>query len=408
MIRKVIVDPSQRLQLIGPTSLVELERVKRRLVARGEPIIDLGRFDPDLAVDPELVAVMQRALAEPDALRLGRRELAEQFKEEAARWFARRFGVKLRPRTMILPTAGIKQAVYFLAEALINPGDKVGVPDPSYPLYRAAAVYAGGEAVKVELRSTNDFLPNLAKLEGRNSRPKILFLNYPHNPTSTPPDRAFFADLVRWARRNNVIVIQDFAYGEIYYENEPPVSLLSIPGGRLVAVELHSFSFTYNLAGLKLGFAAGNPDVLAALEQAIWSLTSGINNFYLTVGIEALRAYDRVSSANNAEYTVRRKAMADGLEQMGWSFRKPTAGPFFWVSVPGRSNDERLARRLLGRARVLVAPGSAFGEGGEGYLRFSVARNVETIREAFDRIGKLLPHRLKRMRESWGSSGSNG
>jgi len=405
--RKVIVDPSQRLQQIGPTALVELERVKRRLMARGEDIIDLGRFDPDLPVDPELAAAMQKAIVEPGALRLMRRDLADRFKREVALWYADRFGVKLRPRTMILPTAGIKQAVYFLSEAVINPGDRVGIPDPSYPIYRTAAVYAGGEPVTIELKAGNDYLPNLAKLDNARTCPKVLFLNYPHNPTSTPPDRAFFVDLVRWARKHNVLVLLDFAYGEIYYDQHPPVSLLSVPGARQVAVELHSFSFTYNIAGLKLGFVAGNPDVVAALDGAISSLTSGASNFYLTVGIEALRGYERIVAANNTEYLRRRAAMAAGLDRFGWSFRKPTTGPFFWVTVPGRRNDERLARRLLNRAHVLLAPGSAFGEGGEGHLRLSVARDVDTINAAFARLGKLLPQRLKTMRSSWGSSGSN-
>lgn len=405
--RKVIVDPSHRLQQIGPTTLVELERVKRRLEARGEKIVDIGRFDPDLPVDPEMIAVMQKAIAEPGALRLMRRDLADKFKSRTATWFTERFGVKLRPRTMILPTAGIKQAVYFLAEAVIDPGDRIGVPDPSYPLYRTAAVYAGGETIKIDLKPANDFLPNLAKIDDAKNRPKVIFLNYPHNPTSTPPDRAFFTDLVRWARKHNVLIVNDFAYGEIFYDHTPSISLLSIPGARQVAVELHSFSFTYSLAGLKLGFVAGNPDVIAALEQTTTSLTSGINNFYLNVGIEAINNYDRIVAANNKTYAERRTAMAAGLEKFDWSFRKPTAGPFFWVNVPRRKNDERLARRLLNRALVMVAPGSAFGENGEGYLRFSVCRDIDTINEAFRRLGKLLPQRLKSMRKEWGSSGSS-
>lgn len=405
--RKVIVDPSHRLQQIGPTALVELERVKRRLEARGEKIVDMGRFDPDLPIDPEMVEIMQRAIAEPDALRLMRRSLADKFKARVAAWFAERFSIKLRPRTMIHPTAGIKQAVYFLAQSIINPGDRVGIPDPSYPLYRAASIFAGGEPITIDLKAANDFLPNLAKIDDSKHRPRVIFLNYPHNPTSTPPDRSFFVDLVRWARKNNVLIVNDFAYGHIYYDHTPPISILTVPGARQVAVELHSFSFTYSLAGLKLGFVAGNPDVIAALEQTTSSLTSGINNFYLNVGIEAIDHYDRIADTNNQEYAARRAAMATGLSRFDWSFRKPTAGPFFWVAVPHRKHDERLARRLLNRAQVLVAPGSAFGENGEGYLRFSVCRNVDTIEEAFRRLARLLPQRLKTMRKEWGSSGSN-
>jgi LL-diaminopimelate aminotransferase len=340
-------------------------------------------------------------------LRLVKHDLADRFRSEAAEWFARRFGVKLRPRAGVLPTAGIKQAVYFLASAVVNPGDLVGIADPSYGLYRAAAVFAGGEPLKVELKSANDFLPNLSKLDSAKIKPRVLFLNYPHNPTSTPPDRAFFTDLVRWARKHNVLIVHDFAYGEIYFGSEPPISLLNVPGARQVAVELHSFSFTYSLAGLKLGFAVGNPDVLAALEGALANLTSGINNFRLQVGMEAMRRYEGITRANNAEYERRRTVVARGLEELGWSFRKPVAGPFFWVHLP-RRDDVRLARRFLSRAHVLVAPGTAFGEEGEGYLRFSVARRPETINEAFGRLGRLWPQRLRQMRYTWGPSGSRG
>jgi LL-diaminopimelate aminotransferase len=404
--RKVIIDPSERLQQVGPTELVALEAVRNRMIRRGIDVLDLGRFDPDLPIDPELLAYMQRALAHPDALRLVRHDFAERFRVEAARWFERRFGVKIRPRTGLLPTGGIKQAIFFLSQAVINPGDPVGIPDPSYGLYRAAAVFAGGRPRKVELKSANDYLPNLARLDESGIRPRVLFLNYPHNPTSTPPDRAFMADLVKWARKRNVLVVHDFAYGEIYFGSEPPPSILSIPGAKQVAVELHSFSFTYSLAGLKLGFAVGNPDVLAALEGALANLTSGINNFRLDVGVEALQRYDAIEKANNAVYAERRAGVARGLEALGWSFRKPVTGPFFWVHLP-RRDDVRLARRLLTRAHVLVAPGSAFGEEGEGYLRFSVARSPETIATAFQRLGRLWPQRLRQKRDSWGPSDSS-
>jgi LL-diaminopimelate aminotransferase len=404
--RKVIIDSSERLQQVGPTELVALERIRNRMIRRGIGVLDLGRFDPDLPIDPELLAYMQRALTHPDALRLVRHDTAERFKVEAARWFEQRFGVKLRPRTGLLPTGGIKQAVYFLAQAIINPGDQVGIPDPSYGLYRAAAVFAGGVPQKVELRSANDYLPNLARLDQAGVRPRVLFLNYPHNPTSTPPERAFLVDLVRWARKHNVLIVHDFAYGEIYFGAERPISILNIPGARQVAVELHSFSFTYSLAGLKLGFAVGNPEVLAALEGALTNLTSGINNFRLNVGAEALRRYEAITGVNNAAYAERREVVAHGLEELGWSFRKPIAGPFFWVHLP-RRDDVRLARRFLTRAHVLVAPGSAFGEEGEGYLRFSVARNPETITTAFGRLGRLWPQRLRQMRDTWGPSDSS-
>lgn len=406
MMRKVIVDSSERLQQVGPTSLIELEQLKRRMLARGVDVIDLGRFNPDLPQDVQLQETMQKQIANPDAFRPASASLHTQFCLEVSRWFADRFGVRLNPQRSILPTAGVKEAVHHLSLALVNPGDRVGIPDPSYPLYRAATLLAGGEIQPVPLIRANEFLPNLARMDTVKTRPRLLFLNYPHNPTSRPPDRSFYVELVRWARIHNVIVIQDFAYGEMYYDNEPPISILAIPGARKVAIELHSLSFTYNLAGLKLGFAVGHPEILSLLEQAQMRLTSGLSTFALDTGICAIKAYDRIASANNKMYVERRDAVAAGLDDLDWTYRRPQAGGFFWVPVPRRRNDERLARRLLSRGRVLIAPGTAFGEEGAGYLRISVGASPQHIRAAFQRMAKLWPQKLTAMRKKWGQSDS--
>ena len=405
--RKVIVDTSERLQQIGPTALQELESLHHRMRLRGTRVIDMGRYAPDVDIDVTLHEAMISALAAPEAFRTARPATQERFRKAAAEWFAKRFGVRIGAQRGVLPTAGIKHAIHHLALALVNPGDPVGVPDPAYPHYRTAVTYVGGRILPVVLRAANDYLPNLAQLEAWGDRPRLLVLNYPHNPTSRPPDRSFYVDVVRWANRHNVIIVQDFAYGELYYDGEPPISILSIPGARRVAVELHSFSFTYNLPGLKLGFAAGHPEMLAALEQAQLQLSAGPVEYALNTGIAAFEHYDRIAAASNREFTVRRQTVAAGLDRLGWTYRRPTAGAFFWVPVPRRRDDVRLARRLLKRANVLVAPGSAFGEGGEGFLRFSVALRPETIRTAFERVGRLWPDRLKQMRKPWGSSASS-
>lgn len=406
--RKVIVDTSQRLQLSGPTALDGLELFAGRLRQRGSSIIDLGRYIPQIAPDSDLMSGFHGRLTQASVPHQSPDDSGRAFRLEVARWFRERFGVRLNPTRGVLPTAGVRQAIHELALALINPGDAIGVPDPSYPLYRTAVVYMGGRVVPVTLTRAGDYLPNLEKLDTASRRPRVLFLNYPHNPTSRPTERAFFTELVRWARRRNVIVVHDFAYGEIYYNEEPPVSLLSIPGARQVAVELHSFSFTYNLPGLKLGFAVGHPEILAALEQVQHQLGSRPGRVALETGIDALSAYTRVARANNDEFSRRRDVLARGLDGLGWTYRRPVAGPFVWVPVPRRRDDVRLARRLLSRAGVLVAPGSAFGEGGEGYLRMSVAADVETTTEVFTRLGRLWPERLEQMRRAWGSSDSRG
>jgi LL-diaminopimelate aminotransferase len=405
--RKVIVDPSELLQLVGPTPLEDLERLRSRMELRGTETIDLGRFASDLTPHDVWLDVLAKAMRSPYAFRPAQGDLVSAFCDEARTWFTNRFGVKLTGRRSVLITAGVREALYHLALALLNPGDTVAIPEPAYPFYRTAVRYAGGMPRDLPLKEAQDYLPNLAKLESAKTIPRLLILNYPHNPTSTPPDRAFYADLVRWARRHNVMVIQDFAYGEMFFDHPPPVSILATPGARQVAIELHSFSFTYNVPGLKLGFAVGQPDILAALEGIQARLASAPPEYAVSAGKEAFGYYDDVAKANNAEYTRRRDAMAAGLDKLGWSYRRPTAGGFFWTRAPRRKDDVRLARRLLSRAGVLVAPGSAFGESGEGYIRLSLAKNVNQIETAMARIGKLWPQRLKQMRDTWGPSDSN-
>jgi LL-diaminopimelate aminotransferase len=405
--RKVIVDPSDLLQLVGPTPLEDLERMRRRMKLRGTETIDLGRFATDLTPHSVWLDVMAKAMRSPYAFRPAQGDLVAAFCARAQAWYAERCGVRLPGRRSILITAGVREALYHLALALVNPGDSVAIPEPAYPFYRTAVRYAGGNPINLPLKESQDYQPNLAKFESKKSIPKFLILNYPHNPTSTPPDRAFYADLVKWARRHNVMVIQDFAYGELFFDHPPPISILATPGARKVAIELHSFSFTYNVPGLKLGFAVGQPDILAALEGIQGRLASVPPEYAVSAGKEAFGYYDEISKANNAEYTRRRDAMSRGLDKLGWSYRRPTAGGFFWTRVPRRKDDVRLARRLLSRSGVLVAPGSAFGESGEGYIRLSLAKNVKLIDTAMARIGKLWPQRLKQMRGTWGPSDSS-
>jgi LL-diaminopimelate aminotransferase len=402
---RVIVDTSDRLQTAAPSSLADLERLSARLAARGVDTVDLGRFAPDLAPDPEWLEQIAASLKQPGALKPASAKSVLRFQKEAQNWFLRRFDVKLLRRGLVL-TPGVKEALFHLTLGLVNPGDHVGVPTPSYPFYRTAVRYAGGFPVEVPLRESQDYLPNLSRLESGGLLPRILIINYPHNPTSTPPDRAFYSELVRWARKRNVIVIQDFAYGEIHFDHPAPLSLMNIPGARQVAVELHSFSFTYHVPGLRLGFAVGHPDILRALGETLSRLATNVPEFAAASGALAFGAYERVSAANNLEFSRRRDVLAKGLDTLGWSYRRPAAGGFFWVRSP-RRDDARLARKLLMRAGVLVAPGSAFGEAGEGYLRLSLTRSCAQIESAIGKIGKLWPQRLKRMRGTWGPSDSN-
>lgn len=403
--RKVIVDTSDRLQTAAPSELADLERLQARLRARGTKTIDLGRFAPDLEPDPDWLAQTASLLQKPGALKPASARTVANFHDAARTWFERRFGVNVSPKSVAL-TTGVREALFHLAMGLVNPGDPVAVPTPSYPFYRTTVRYAGGLPVDVPLRESEGYLPNLARLASAGPVPRVLVLNYPHNPTSTPPDPSFYAALVKWARKRNVIVIQDFAYGEIHFDGPAPASMLTVRGARHVAIELHSFSFTYHVPGLKLGLAVGHPDLVQALRETQSHLSTSPSEFVVAAGTAALVSYDRQADANNREFVRRRDALARGLDGLGWSYRRPEAGGFFWVRSP-RRDDLRLCRRILSRAGVLVAPGSAFGAPGEGFLRFALTRDAKQIESAMARLGELWPERLKRMRKSWGRSDSS-
>ena len=402
---RVIVDTSDRLQMDAPSKLADLERLDKRLRLRKAGTIDLGRFAPDLEPDREWQEEAAAILRKPGALKPASSATIAKFHDAARAWFERRFDVKLTPRSLAL-THGVREGMHHLAMGLVNPGDHVAVPTPSYPYYRTAVRFAGGMPVEMPLREAGSYLPNLTRLALSGPVPRILVINYPHNPTSTPPDAAFYADLVKWARKRNVIVVQDFAYGEIHFDARRPLSILNVRGARNVAVELHSFSFTYHVPGLKVGLAVGHPDIVRALQESQARLSAAPSEFAVSAASAALASYDRQSAAHNQEFTRRREAMARGLDALGWSYRKPTATGFFWVRSP-RRDDMLLARRLLVRAGVLVAPGSAFGEAGEGFLRFALNRDSSQIEKALAQIGNLWPQRLNRMRKQWGRSDSS-
>lgn len=403
--RRVIVDTSDRLQTNTPSKLADLERLQIRLRARGTGTIDLGRFAPDLEPDRQWLEEAIATLNRPGALKPATSATISKFHAQAHAWFERRFGVTLRPRTLAL-TSGVREGLHHLATGLVNPGDRVALPTPAYPFYRTAIRFAGGLPVDVSLREERGYLPNLTRWATSGHVPRIFMLNYPHNPTGTPPDPEFYAALVKWARRHNVIIIQDFAYGEIYFDQPPPISILNVRGARHVAVELHSFSFTYHVPGLKLGLAVGHPDIVRVLQETQAHLAATPSEFAVSAGTLALDSYERLAAANNREFTRRRDAVARGLTALGWSYQLPAAGGFFWVRSP-RRDDLRVARRLLVRAGVLVAPGSAFGAAGEGFLRIALTRDAAQIEAALARLGDLWPERLKRIRKSWGPSDSS-
>jgi LL-diaminopimelate aminotransferase len=387
MIKKVILDKSERLQKVPPYSLFEMERMKKRLEEKKVEIIDLGEFSPDLKMDPSIISEISESVKDEKIFKDASFDEEKKLKEGICRWFLKRYSVKLNPQNEILVMPGIKEVFSGLALSFLNPGDLAIIPDPANPLYFSACVLAGGEVQKIPIWERNDFLPNLKTLpEKVLKKAKLLFLNYPHNPTSSMADIQFFKDMVEITSANNIIVIHDASFNEIYYDNHLPLSLLQIDRAKKIGVEFHSISYTYNLPGIKLGFLVGNKDIILGLESEHKTFFSQENKLSLKIALLCLENYSEIIRKNNCQYAKRREFLTEKLLELGWKSRKPRATPFFWVQIPHGYSSLGFARMLLRKAGVIVSCGSDFGENGEGYIRWTLNCSQEKLNEAIERI----------------------
>ncbi len=391
MIKKVIVDKSERLQKIGPVSLVEGERIKKRLEKKDVDLIDLGDFNPDLNIESFVLPSFSRQRVTCEALARNQKDL----KKEIAVWFESKYQVKLNPLTEILIVSGKKEAITGLALSFLNPGELALIPDPSEPIYRNATILAGGKSETVPLLERNDYLPNLNILSDKTlNQAKLLFLNYPHNPTSAIADFQFFKEVVRKAAKHNVLVINDASYNHITYESTG-LSLLQIKGAQKIGLEFHYFPSVYYIPGIRMGFFVGNRDIISALQAEQEISTSGLNSFSVEIARESLKDYSRISNLVNSEFLKRRDLILEHLDQIDWNARKPKASPFIWVKVPPKYSSLGFTRMLLRKAGVLVLSGTEFGENGEGWIRLALNFPVSQLKEAVERI-KMHSHLWQR------------
>ncbi len=265
------------------------------------------------------------------------------------------------------------------------------VSSPGYPVYPVATLFAGGKSHIMPLFEKNNYLPDLEAIpKSILKKAKLMFINYPNNPTAAVADKAFFKEIIPFAVKNNIIVCHDAAYSEVYYDDEKPLSFLQIPGAKDVGIEFHSLSKTYNMTGWRIGFAVGNKDAIAGLGKIKTNLDSGIFQAIQEAGIEALSTDDRILKKIREIYQGRRDALYEGLKKFGFEVNKPKATFYFWVKVPKGFTSTDFTAYLLHKAGVLTTPGNGFGVPGEGYVRFSFTVPVKRIREAVKRIGKIL------------------
>ena len=383
------IEKAQRIQTLPPYLFAEIDRLKRQVAARGVDLINLGIGDPDTPTPAHIVERLRDAAKNPANHRYPDYEGLPSFRRAAVGWMERRYGVGLDPDSEVVSLIGSKEGIANMAVAFVDPGDIVLVPDPGYPVYHIGTSFNGGTTYRLPLRRENAFLPDLSAIPADVARAaKLLWLNYPNNPTSAVAPRSFFADVIRFAERHDVIVCHDAAYAEIYFGERPP-SILEIPGGREVAIEFHSLSKTFSMTGWRIGFAVGHPELIGGLGKVKTNVDSGVFQTVQEAAIAALTGDVGVVDRLRAMYRERRDVLVDGLGRIGLPCEPPAGTFYVWVPVPRGLTAAGLATRCLTEAGVVVTPGNGFGDAGEGYIRLTLCSPVERLREAVERLRGL-------------------
>ena len=391
MSKKNSVDLAKRVRDLPPYLFAAIDKMKQGAIKKGVDLIDLSIGDPDIPTPKHIVQRMKKAVENPAHHRYPSYEGMLSFRQAVADWYKRRFNVSLNPRTEVLSLIGSKEGIGHIPLAFINPGDVVLVPSPGYPVYPVATLFAGGKAHIMPLIKKNNFLPDLKAIPvSILKKTKLMFINYPNNPTAAVADRGFYKDVINFAVKNNIIVCHDAAYSEIYYGGQRPLSFLQMPGAKEVGIEFHSLSKTYNMTGWRIGFAVGNEKVLAGLGKIKTNLDSGIFQAVQEAGIEALTTNDLVLKKIRNTYQERRDILYTGLKDIGLEVEKPVATFYLWVQVPKGFDSSGFIALLLEKAGVLATPGNGFGAPGEGYVRFALTVPAERTREAVERIKGIL------------------
>lgn len=382
---------SERLKKLPPYLFVELDKAKRAAREAGRDIIDLGIGDPDIPTPNFIIDALNRAAHDPKTHRYPLDQGLPLFRQTIAKHMKKRFGVELDPDSEIYPLIGSKEGIAHMPLAFINPGDAVLVPDPCYPPYRSGTIFAGGEIIPMPLTDKNHFLPDLRAINHAGlHKVKMIFINYPNNPTGAVCDKKFLQDVVEFAKKHNMIVCQDAAYIEMGYDGFKAPSIFEVDGARDVAIEFHSLSKTFNMTGWRIGFACGNRELVEGLAKVKANVDSGVFFAIQTAGAAALENYDRHIKSVIKIYEERRDALVDGLNKIGWTVGKPKATFYVWTRVPARYTSATFAKALLDKADIVATPGNGFGEHGEGYIRFALTVDKKRIKEAVERIAKKI------------------
>ncbi len=381
---------ANRLHRLPPYLFAEIDKTKRELRKQGKQLIDLGVGDPDRSTPKHIIEKLTEAAKDPQNHRYALDMGLPQLREAIAQWYLRRFNVRLDPVTEVLPLIGSKEGIGHIPMAFVNNHDVVLVPDPAYPVYQGGSIFAGAEIYYMPLLEKKDFLPDLDAIDTQIARrAKMMFLNYPNNPTSAIAGTDYFKKVVEFASEYGIIVCHDAAYTEIAFDGYRPPSFLEVEGAKEIGVEFHSLSKTYNMTGWRVGFAVGNAKILEGLSRVKSNLDSGIFQAVQLASVEALTGSQDFLQELTRVYQERRDLLVDGLAALGWNVRRPKATFYVWITVPPGFTSSELTRALLQRAGIVVTPGNGFGKMGEGYIRMTLTTPKENIQEALVRIKKM-------------------
>jgi LL-diaminopimelate aminotransferase len=384
------IEQSERLKRLPPYLFREIDRQKEAVSSRGVDIIDLGVGDPDLPTPPHIIEALKEAAADPANHRYPSYSGMHDFNAAVARCYKQRFDVDLDAGNEVVTLIGSKEGLAHVPLAFINPGDRALVPSPAYPVYSIGTQFAGGEPYFMDLVKPNQFLPDLEAIPLEVAeKAKMMFINYPNNPTAAVATREFFEAVVAFAKDHGVIVCHDAAYSEMAYDGFRPMSFLEVPGATSVGIEFHSLSKTYNMTGWRIGFAVGCADIINGLGRIKSNIDSGAFQAIQIAGIAALEGDQSCVEDMRRTYRKRRDILVDGLRSMGFSVERPRATFYLWIEVPKGYTSAGLASRLLTEAGVVTTPGNGFGAAGEGYVRMALTVTRERIQEALGRIESI-------------------
>ena len=383
---------SDRLKKLPPYLFIEIDRAKRKAISEGKDIIDLGIGDPDQGSPKEVIESLYKAAQDSKNHHYPLDEGIFDLKKKIASWYKNRFGLTLDPEKEILVLVGSKEGISHMPLAFINPGDVALIPDPCYPPYKGGTILAGGIVHAMPLIEENNFLPDLNSIKQNILRKsRLLYINYPNNPTSAVCEKGFFEDVVLFAKKYNLIVAHDAAYSEIAFNGYRPDSFLKVEGAKEVGVEFHSLSKTCNMTGWRIGFVCGNKEIVSAIARVKSNIDSGVFNAIQMAGITAFDVSEKHSQRMNRIYEERRDVLVDGLNAIGWATTKPKATFYIWTRIPGSYKSSiDFARLVLEKAGIVITPGIGFGDSGEGYVRMALTVSKERTKEAVERLKKVL------------------